>query len=104
MSLIGLNLDIIYEGGLNQIGGTSASTPEWAALISQINDYRISQGKSTLGFLNPALYSAPSSSYFDITEGSNVGCNTKGFPATTGWDAATGLGTINFANLRQALG
>jgi tripeptidyl-peptidase-1 len=84
VALIGLNLDIVYQGSVTQIGGTSASSPEFAALISQINDYRTSEGKSTLGFLNPALYSADSSSFFDITVGSNEGCNTNGFPATTG--------------------
>lgn len=95
----------IYQGQVEQIGGTSASFPEWASLISQINDYRISEGKSTLGFLNPALYSADySTSFYDITSGSNEGCNTNGFPAATGWDAATGLGSMNFANLRKALG
>ena len=104
VSLIGLNLDIVISGQTQQIGGTSASSPEWAALISQINDYRISQGSSTLGFLNPALYSASSSSFYDITSGSNMGCGTNGFPAATGWDAATGLGSMNFGELRQALG
>lgn len=103
VSLVGQNVSIAYQGSFTAVSGTSISAPAWAALISQINDYRLSAGKSVLGFLNPALYAADSSSFLDITIGSNGGCGTNGFPATTGWDSATGLGTMNFANLRQAL-
>ena len=37
----------------------------------------------------------------DITTGSNGGCGqqTRGFPATKGWDAVTGLGTPNYGKL-----
>jgi tripeptidyl-peptidase-1 len=39
VSLIGLNLDIVYQGSVTQIGGTSASSPEWAALFRSIRQY-----------------------------------------------------------------
>merc|ERR1711957_226790 len=39
--------------------------------------------------------------YQDITTGSNSGCGfrAKGWPATQGWDAVTGLGTFNYKNM-----
>ncbi|KAJ7902510.1 subtilisin-like protein [Mycena olivaceomarginata] len=38
-------------------GGTSASAPIFASVIAAVNDARIAAGKSTVGFINPALYS-----------------------------------------------
>ena len=38
------------------IGGTSASSPVWASLITLANQRATSSGKATLGFINPALY------------------------------------------------
>lgn len=105
ISLVGEYYDIVLNGGTEQVYGTSASSPAWAALISLINDYRLSIGKSSLGFLNPMLYgnSAARSALIDITNGNNRGCGTNGFPAASGWDPTTGLGTMNFAKLRKAL-
>ena len=46
------------------------------------------------------LYSdAFAGAFNDITNGTNAGCGTQGFPAAPGWDPITGLGTPNFANL-----
>jgi tripeptidyl-peptidase-1 len=64
-----------------------------AAIISLVNDALIADGKPALGFLNPWLYSEGFKSFTDITVGSNKGCNTSGFPAAVGWDAASGFGT-----------
>ena len=33
-------------------GGTSASTPLWAGLITLLNQDRLNAGKTTLGFMN----------------------------------------------------
>ena len=41
-------------------------------------------GKTALGFLNPLLYQHPEV-LTDITQGSNPGCGTNGFPAAQGW-------------------
>jgi hypothetical protein len=57
-----------------------------AGIISLLNDYQLSQGKPPLGFLNPWLYGKGLEGIKDITQGSNPGCNTIGFSATTGWD------------------
>jgi hypothetical protein len=62
--------------------------------------------KGGLGFINPALYklaanpSAYASDYFDVTTGTNqTVASVPGYPATTGWDPVTGLGTPNAAEL-----
>lgn len=81
------------------VGGTSAASPIFAAIVGLLNDVRISQGKPTLGFLNPWLYQTGRQGLNDVTLGSNAGCGTDSFPATTGWDPATGLGTPDFKKL-----
>ena len=73
-------------------------------IIALLNDRLIAAGKSPLGFLNPFLYSTGASAFNDITSGTNPGCNTDGFPATTGWDPITGLGTPDFVKLLTAVG
>ncbi|KAK2608358.1 hypothetical protein QQS21_003043 [Conoideocrella luteorostrata] len=104
VALVGEYYDI-YLNGQVQAGvyGTSASSPAWASLVSLINDQRISQGKSSLGFLNPLIYSKGRAAFNDITFGNNRGCGQYGFPAAQGWDPTTGLGTPNFSKLRQSL-
>src|SRR5436190_7645838 len=89
--------------GWYDIGGTSLACPEWAGLVGiadQIN------GGHGLGLINPALYklaSTPASyanDFFDVTTGNNQAVATvPGYPATTGWDPVTRLGTPNAANL-----
>ncbi len=80
---------------LEQIGGTSASTPLWASLIARLN-----QGlNARCGFLNPLLYGKFSSGVLrDIKVGNN-----GAYPAGPGWDACTGLGSPNGVQLFQAL-
>lgn len=104
VALVGVNIPIILSGKQRKTGGTSASTPMWSGLISQINDYRATLGKPTVGFLNPRLYtdSTVRDSLNDITVGSNPGCDVDGFTCEAGWDPVTGLGTMNFAKLRAA--
>jgi hypothetical protein len=76
------------------VGGTSASSPQWAALAA-IADQIAGHG---LGVINPTLYSLASganySTYFyDVTTGNNqTVASIPGYPATTGWDPVTGLG------------
>ena len=69
------------------------------AIADQING-------SDLGLLNPALYrigadpSRYAKDFYDVTTGNNTDSDTvPGYPATTGWDPVTGLGTPNAANL-----
>jgi hypothetical protein len=59
-----------------------------------------------LGLINPALYAIGAdpqryaADFYDITGGKNqADPSGAGYPATTGWDPVTGLGTPNAANL-----
>jgi kumamolisin len=75
------------------IGGTSASTPLWASLITLANQRAANSGKPTLGFINPMLYrmgsdSTLSTAFHDVTVGGNLY-----YPTTSGWDYATGWGS-----------
>ncbi|KAF8267952.1 subtilisin-like protein [Lactarius quietus] len=82
-------------------GGTSSSTPVAAGIISLLNDYRLSQGRRPLGWLNPWLYSGGFRALTDIKRGSNPGCGTEGFSATVGWDPVTGFGSLDFSKIQK---
>ena len=82
-----------FNGTSTIFDGTSASAPAAAAIFALINDALAAQAKPPLGWLNPWLYSKASKGFKDVIAGSNAGCNTAGFPAWEGWDAATGFGT-----------
>ena len=88
---------------LELVYGTSASTPTVAGIISLLNDARLQNNKSTLGFLNPFLYQNAATMY-DVTTGHNEGClpGDIGFYASTGWDPVTGCGTPNFLAMVNA--
>jgi subtilase family serine protease len=89
--------------GWYDIGGTSLSCPQWAAMVAigvQIN------GGNGLGMINPALYKIASNvtkysaDFFDVKKGKNQTDPTiPGYSASTGWDPITGLGTPNAAKL-----
>ena len=86
------------------IGGTSAATPQWAAIDAIAN-----QADGALGFLTPRLYQiyanlgAYASAFHDITVGDNSSGGVGGYSAGTGWDAASGLGTPDVSKLLPAL-
>ena len=92
-------------GGWFVVGGTSCSSPQFAGLVA-IADQIAGHG---LGQINPTLYQLAdsanySSDFFDVTTGNNqLDPAVPGYPATTGWDPVTGLGTPNAANLVPAL-
>lgn len=85
------------------VAGTSCASPTAAGIFSLLNDLRLQKGKPSLGFLNPLIY-ANMAAFNDITKGSNDGgeCG-QGWPAKTGWDAATGVGTPNYAELAKVV-
>ncbi|WQF82596.1 Putative peptidase S53, activation domain, peptidase S8, subtilisin, Ser-active, Sedolisin [Colletotrichum destructivum] len=92
---------VVWNGTSHLLDGTSASAPTFAAVIALINDALLAEGRPSLGFLNPWLYSSALPGLRDVTIGSNRGCGTMGFPAVEGWDAATGLGTPWFPVLKH---
>jgi len=85
------------------VAGTSCASPAASGIFSLLNDLRMQSGKSSLGFLNPFIYENMKS-FNDITTGVSEGCLTGlGWPAKAGWDAVTGVGTPNYANLAKAV-
>lgn len=85
------------------VAGTSCASPTAAGVFSLLNDLRLQNGKSTLGFLNPMIYENLAA-FNDITKGSNGGGSCgKGWPAKAGWDAATGVGTPDYAKLSKVV-
>ncbi|THH27752.1 hypothetical protein EUX98_g6437 [Antrodiella citrinella] len=104
VSAQGQGFQVVIGGRVSSIGGTSASSPTFSGVIALLNDFRLSQGKSSLGFLNPLIYSTGAAGFNDITSGSNPGCGTNGFTAGPGWDPVTGLGTPDFGKLQSLIG
>jgi subtilase family serine protease len=99
---------------LTVAGGTSFAAPIFAGMLTIINQKENSTGQ---GLINSTLYTLASSSstyasaFHDITSGGNqctAGsqyCSSAGqseYPATTGYDMATGLGSIDLYNLLSA--
>ncbi|KAJ3545486.1 hypothetical protein NM208_g2490 [Fusarium decemcellulare] len=110
VSLLGDDYLTLTGGQPSNHDGTSASAPVFAAMVALINDMRLRNKKPVLGFLNPLLYSAKTSSAFrDVKDGSDTrGCADgnffeTGWEALAGWDAATGLGEPDFAKLATIL-
>jgi len=100
-------------------GGTSAATPFWASLITQINYVFNDQGLPNLGYMTDLLYLASvvaPGSFNDVTLGNNISSFTLGgadydginptglgYEADTGYDLASGLGSPNGMLLARAL-
>jgi DNA-binding beta-propeller fold protein YncE len=90
--------DSLSDGGWTAFGGTSASTPLWAAILADISS---ADGTAAAGYgsLNPALYSlagaSPGKYFNDVTTGENDYNGTSGgvYPAMKGYDMTTGIGT-----------
>ena len=87
----------------NDYGGTSFAAPMWAGYIALVNQQLTTNGFSTIGFINPYLYSfGVSSSYgtdfHDITSG-----KSGSYSAVTGYDLVTGWGSPNGQGLINAL-
>lgn len=89
---------VAFKGTYGKVGGTSAACPVFAGAIAIINNELLKKSNTTMGFLNPWIYSeaGPGGAFFDVTTGENDGGLAGGFRAATGWDPATGYGTPNF--------
>jgi kumamolisin len=93
---------LIQDGSSNgPIGGTSATAPLYAGLVALVNAHL----NFRAGYLNPVLYQLTASSVFrDVTCcGSNAFDSAPGYSVGQGWDAATGLGSLNGMMLLDAL-
>jgi kumamolisin len=85
----------------NLYGGTSFATPMWAGYLALANEQALANGAtSTLGFINPALYtigggSSYDTDFHDITSGGNTLGTTVGYDLSTGWGSPNGNALIN---------
>jgi hypothetical protein len=97
-------------------GGTSFGAPIFSGMLALILQ-KLSSPTPGLGVANTTLYTLAAnpttyaSAFHDITSGSNectagaTFCSSAGaseYPATTGYDEASGLGSVDFYNLLQA--
>jgi subtilase family serine protease len=118
-ALAAFGIPLCTYGGCSGSGGTSASAPTIAGMISLINDARLNAGLKPLGFMNTKLYalmndaSVYAECFIDVgiaklgdewdcqTYSSCDGCQSgdgsgRGFVASKGWDAQSGFGQPKF--------
>ena len=86
---------VYTSGAWHVFGGTSVGAPLWAGFTALVNGQRAAAGLAPVGFLNPPLYQIGASASYaggfnDVKTGSNLF-----YPAHTGYDNASGLGTFS---------
>jgi tripeptidyl-peptidase-1 len=106
VSALGTGYSVVVGGSVQKgVGGTSASAPVFAGIVSLLNEQRINAGKSAMGFLNPFIYANPQA-FTDVVKGDNKlgrgGMPQPGFECAKGWDPVTGVGTPVFPKLLKA--
>jgi hypothetical protein len=97
------------QGGT--VGGTSASSPQWAGFLALANEAAAAQHSPPIGFLNPVVYAIGkgpyatyANSFHDISTGNNFNSqNPTRYPATLGYDLCTGWGSPRGSNTIAAL-
>ncbi len=90
------------SGGWNPAWGTSLATPLLAGVVADA----AALAGHPLGLLGPALYRlhGPADGISDVTSGTTSIPGTPGWPARSGYDLATGIGTVaSVARLARAL-
>ncbi len=100
VSLVADQVFIVANNGQAQsVGGTSCAAPLWAGLTALINQQAAVTGKSSVGFINPAIYrlygqNNYTANFHDISVGNNVIATTvQQFTSGIGYDLCTGVGT-----------
>ncbi len=95
--------EFLAGNSVGPTGGTSAVAPLYAGMMALIN----AKLGSSAGFINPLLYKLPGSAFKDTTGApgplNNSFGGVTGYPANAGWDACTGLGSVNGTALLTAL-
>lgn len=87
----------------NEYGGTSFAAPMWAGYIALVNQQLAENGDSTIGFINPTIYSQNVTSQYG-TDFHDITSGTSGsYSAVTGYDLVTGWGSPNGSGLINAL-
>jgi hypothetical protein len=107
---------VYIQGTWGTIGGTSSSSPIWAAMLALINASSTCTSSlltaNGVGFAAPLLYQVASnatdyaSGFNDVTAGNNDVFNLEHgkYPALTGYDLATGLGSPQLTPAPHAVG
>lgn len=102
LSAAAYGLAVYFKGRWGSVGGTSAAAPIWAAGLALVNEGMIKQ-VHTFSYGPQTFYSVANKSngaqpYYDVTRGNNLY-----YPAGSGWDFATGLGTPNLPAFYQSV-
>jgi uncharacterized repeat protein (TIGR01451 family) len=110
---VAFTADNIYivadDGQAEEVGGTSAASPLWAAFCSLVNQKAVLTGSPLMGFISPAIYSIAqgplyNQTFHDIVTGNNTNSDdATQFFAVRGYDLCTGWGTPAGAALINAL-
>jgi len=89
---------VLVNGASSQIGGTSLAAPLFTGFWARVQ----SMNNNSLPFPAAAMYQKAAANpgmFHDITSGKN-----GGYSATTGWDYASGYGSLNMANFAAVMG
>jgi subtilase family serine protease len=90
-----------FNGVVKGVAGTSAAAPTMAGFLGRLQQLTGVRRSSTA--LNTFFY-ANKGNFLDISSpGTNNVANANGYVGTVGWDAVTGLGAPNLAQLYTAL-
>lgn len=94
--------NILTNGQNMVVGGTSAAAPQWAAMFA-LGTKQLGKG---MGPVHSLLYAAQKAkqAFRDIVSGNNGDGNNNGYPAKTGYDLASGLGSPDASVLIEAIG
>ena len=89
---------VAMNGAFYVFGGTSAATPSFAGLMALVNQ----KTQARQGSANPTFYALATNQskggagvFHDVTSGSNSVPGQAGFTAGAGYDAASGLGSVD---------
>jgi subtilase family serine protease len=93
--------------GWQLVGGTSLATPVFAGIVALADQ----AAGHRLGLINPAIYRIGAggakarrhAGLIDVTKGSNSFAGVKGYAARSGYDLASGWGTVDAAKFVPAL-
>lgn len=106
VAMNGFDYEVVIAGSVMGVSGTSCSSPVVSGLASLVNGQLAAEGKPSIGFINPTIYAAGSSSFNDITSGDNKGTAStvvcsQGFYAAKGWDPVTGMGSVDYEKFKS---
>ena len=88
---------VLVNGSTEQIGGTSLAAPLFTGFWARVQ----SMNNNALPFPSSNLYARAAANpgmFHDVTSGSN-----GGYTAKTGWDYASGYGSLNMANFASVM-